>query len=111
MHQAQLREMLKLGAADHLDPLIKKTMVGALEMDNKQVKDKFRRLKEVFMVEEGSFLNKKLVQEIIDSGFTRIPVYKDQKTNIVGILLVRDLVMMDLESGMELKKLLEQYNV
>ena len=50
--------MLKLGAADHLDPMIKKTMVGALEMDKKQVKDNFRRLKEVFMIEESSFLNK-----------------------------------------------------
>jgi putative hemolysin len=52
---------------------------------------------EVFSVEEKETLDQVLPQ-IVEIGYSRIPVYQDTPENIVGVLLVRDL-MKDMLAG------------
>jgi putative hemolysin len=41
------------------------------------------------------------LKEVIESGFSRIPVYKENKDQIVGVLLLKDVLMQVKEVGFE----------
>jgi CBS domain containing-hemolysin-like protein len=49
-------------------------------------------LNEVFMVKSSELLDDDNIKRIVASGFSRIPVYEDDKHDVVGMLYVRDLV-------------------
>ena len=40
-------------------------------------------------------INFEIMQEIMDRGFSRIPVYEESQNNIVGLLFVKDLAFVD----------------
>ena len=39
---------------------------------------------------------------LLGSGFTRIPVYEDDRQNIVGVLYAKDLILVDPDDGLEI---------
>jgi len=58
-------------------------------------------LDKVYMLELNRKLDKAVMREIHEKGFSRIPIYKDSRDNIVGCLLARDLIILNTE-GKEL---------
>lgn len=55
---------------------------------------------EVFLLDiNQSFVDQ--LKEVIESGFSRIPVYKENKDQIVGVLLLKDVLMQVKEVGFE----------
>jgi len=48
------------------------------------------QLRNVFLLDQEEPI-KKSILEVIESGYTRIPVYKKEKSNIVGMVMVKDL--------------------
>lgn len=48
------------------------------------------QLRNVFSLNQEDPINKSVLK-VIDSGYTRIPLYKKEKNNIVGIVIVKDL--------------------
>jgi putative hemolysin len=55
---------------------------------------------EVFLLDiKQSFVDQ--LKEVIESGFSRIPVYKENKDQIVGVLLLKDVLMQVKEVGFE----------
>jgi len=48
------------------------------------------QLRNVFSLNQDESINKSVLK-VIESGYTRIPLYKKQKNNIVGIVMVKDL--------------------
>jgi len=54
-------------------------------------------LEEVYMLEINRKLDKNLMREIYEKGYSRIPIYKNNKENIVGCLLSRDLILLNTE--------------
>lgn len=50
------------------------------------------------------------MQEIVSKGFTRIPVYEGERTNIVALLFVKDLAFVDPDDCMPLKSVSKFYN-
>ena len=51
------------------------------------------------MLEINTVLTRELLTEIYTRGFSRIPVYEDNVQNIVGVLMVKDLILFNPEQG------------
>ena len=50
-----------------------------------------------YMLEINTVLSRELLTEIYTKGFSRIPIYEDNVQNIVGILMVKDLILFNPE--------------
>ena len=57
---------------------------GALKYKGKTAEDVMTRFEYVYCLDIQSVLGFKTIREIYDSGFSRIPVYEEVKSNIVG---------------------------
>lgn len=54
-------------------------------------------LSKTFMIDINSNLDRQTLKAIYTEGFSRIPVYDGDRENIVGILMSRDLVVLNLD--------------
>jgi CBS domain containing-hemolysin-like protein len=70
----------------------------ALKFNDKTVSSVMLSGKEVKLVSESEKIAPKLIDELHKSGQTEYPVYKSAKTNIVGLVRLRDLVA-SMDSG------------
>lgn len=69
-------------------------MTGILKLSKMIVKDAMIAVEKVCMVSSATKLNKKSLQDILESGFSRIPVYfKQNKCHILGYMLVKELII------------------
>ena len=89
-----------------LTPQDKKFLMGALEYRNKSVSNVMTDINQTYCLEIGEKLDFQLMVDIYKSGFTRVPVYDTHRGNIIGILFVKDLILLDPEDEIELKSLL-----
>ncbi|CCW69130.1 unnamed protein product [Phytomonas sp. Hart1] len=67
-------------------------MLRVLELDGRTAKTIMTPLSEAFMLEGNMVLNYKLLKCLWNIGKSRLPVYVDERTNIVGVLYVKDLL-------------------
>lgn len=82
---------------------------GALELKKKTVGQIMTALEDVFMLPLATRLDFDVVSKIEKSGFSRIPIYKDDRRNIVGLLYVKDLAFVDPDDNMPLTTVIEYY--
>ncbi|XP_051970560.1 metal transporter CNNM4-like [Xyrauchen texanus] len=83
---------------------------GALELRTKTVEDIMTPLNNCFMINSDAVLDFNTMSEIMESGYTRIPVYENEQTNIVDILFVKDLAFVDPDDCTTLKTITKFYN-
>ncbi|MBU1164184.1 DUF21 domain-containing protein [Patescibacteria group bacterium] len=69
-----------------------KIIKGALSYSDKKVKVAMTNASKVFFISADAALDRAMIQKIQTYGHSRIPVYKKNKNNIVGILYVKDLI-------------------
>ncbi|XP_062995538.1 metal transporter CNNM3 [Elgaria multicarinata webbii] len=81
---------------------------GALR--NKTVEDVLTPLDECFMLNAGAVLDFNNMSMIMQSGYTRIPVYEDERTNLVDMLYVKDLALVDPDDCTPLSTIIKFYN-
>lgn len=62
-----------------------------VEFGNTDVKEIMKSRVDVFAIEQDSIFSE-VINKIFSSGFSRIPVYKEQFDNIIGILYIKDLI-------------------
>lgn len=62
---------------------------------SKTVEDIMTQLKDCFMLPSTAVLNFSTMSEIMQSGYTRVPVYEEERSNIVEIMYVKDLALVD----------------
>ncbi|KDO32087.1 hypothetical protein SPRG_03307 [Saprolegnia parasitica CBS 223.65] len=79
---------------------------GALDMSTKTVQMVMTPFDQVFMLNVDILLNFDVMTDILASGYSRIPVYKNHRTNIVGILLVKRLIVLSPDDLKPLKDLM-----
>lgn len=79
---------------------------GALQMKSKSVVEVMTPLEDVYMLSDTTKLSFKAIREIFESGFSRVPVYRGERENIVGLLFVKDLIFVDPEDETEVTSLL-----
>lgn len=46
--------------------------------------------------------------QIIESGHSRIPIYKDGRTDIVGLLLVKKLIILDPDDNVPINQVMNK---
>ena len=83
MHYLKLHA--KRGGLDNESGLV---MRGALEMKEKRVQSVMTPLEDVYMLPESTRLSFKVVREIFEQGFSRVPVFRGERQRIVGLLFV-----------------------
>mmetsp|Transcript_17252 Transcript_17252/g.56065 ORF Transcript_17252/g.56065 Transcript_17252/m.56065 type:complete len:874 (-) Transcript_17252:45-2666(-) len=81
-------------------------MKGALEMKEKPISDVMTPLEDVYMLPANTTLNFSTVRDIFEHGFSRVPVFKGERENIVGLLFVKDLIFVDPEDETPISSLL-----
>ncbi|CAL8298588.1 unnamed protein product [Merluccius merluccius] len=82
---------------------------GALELRSKTVEDVLTPLDDCYMLASDATLDFCTVSEVMQSGFTRIPVYEGERHNVVNILLVKDLAFVDPDDCTPLKTITQFY--
>lgn len=110
-NREKLVEMLKV--TEPYNDLVKEELnmiQGALELRTKTVEDVMTPLSNCFMIHSDAVLDFNTMSEIMESGYTRIPVFEDERTNIVDILFVKDLAFVDPDDCTTLKTITKFYN-
>ncbi|XP_034047391.1 metal transporter CNNM4-like isoform X2 [Thalassophryne amazonica] len=110
-NREKLVEMLKV--TEPYNDLVKEELnmiQGALELRTKTVEDVMTPLANCFMMQADAVLDFNTMSEIMESGYTRIPVYDDERSNIVDILYVKDLAFVDPDDCTTLKTITKFYN-
>jgi len=100
-NQKQLRELLKTSQSQQLIGADELTMIeGVLQVSDMQVRDiMIPRGQMVVLDHEDSLAE--IIEKITESGHSRFPVIDDDKDDIVGILLAKDLLQLSLQSEQE----------
>ncbi|XP_034045049.1 metal transporter CNNM1-like [Thalassophryne amazonica] len=107
----KLLEMLRI--TDPYHDLVKEELniiQGALELRTKTVEDVLTPLTDCFMLTSDAVLDFNTMTEIMQSGYTRIPVFENERSNIVDILFVKDLAFVDPDDCTSLKTITQFYN-
>ncbi len=87
----QLSQALELTNESDTTQEEQKILQGIVTFGNMDTKQVMKPRMEIFALNEA-FSYQEIMPEIIDNGFSRIPVYKDSIDNITGILYVKDLM-------------------
>ncbi|KAL2906537.1 hypothetical protein RDABS01_005247, partial [Bienertia sinuspersici] len=78
-------------------------IAGALELTEKKAKDAMTPLANAFTIDINSKLDRELMKLILDKGHSRVPVYYENPTNILGLILVKNLLAINLEDEVPVK--------
>ncbi|XP_055027257.1 metal transporter CNNM2a isoform X2 [Misgurnus anguillicaudatus] len=110
-NREKLLEMLRV--TDPYNDLVKEELniiQGALELRTKTVEDVMTPLRDCFMIAGDAILDFNTMSEIMESGYTRIPVYEGEKCHIVDLLFVKDLAFVDPDDCTPLKTITKFYS-
>ena len=97
----ELLQLLKItkGKTDIKDEEVD-IIFGALCLKDKTVEDVMTKMPNVYCLDVNRVLNFDTIQEIYDSGHSRIPIYEGSKHNVIGLLYTRNLAFLDPEDEM-----------
>jgi metal transporter CNNM len=84
-------------------------VTGALVLKRKTVKDVMTHLDDCYMLPIETVLNFETISELKDQGYSRIPVYKGERSNVVHILFARDLLFIDPDDNKPLEEVCRFY--
>ncbi|NXM76364.1 CNNM4 protein, partial [Serilophus lunatus] len=110
-NREKLVEMLKV--TEPYNDLVKEELnmiQGALELRSKTVEDVMTPLPNCFMISSDAVLDFNTMSEIMESGYSRIPVYEGDRSNIMDILYIQDLAFVDPDDCTALKTITKFYN-
>jgi metal transporter CNNM len=92
----QMKKLFEMYENDKLlNPDERKLLTAALEIQDKKAKTIMTPMSKIYMLEINTHLTEEKIHEIYLQGFSRVPIYEGKKDNIVGILLVRDLLVIN----------------
>ncbi len=100
--EAELRGAIELHQGDDPEDLAtaeqeKLMMRSILELDDVTVGEIMTHRRQVFAV-DASLPADEIIQAVINSPHTRLPIYKDDKDNIIGVIHAKDLLQKALEN-------------
>uniref|UniRef100_A0A4W5KZW3 Metal transporter n=1 Tax=Hucho hucho TaxID=62062 RepID=A0A4W5KZW3_9TELE len=110
-NREKLVEMLRV--TEPYNDLVKEELnmiQGALELRTKTVQDVMTPISNSFMIHSDAVLDFNTMSEIMESGYTRIPVFEHERSNIVDIMFVKDLAFVDPDDCTTLKTITKFYN-
>jgi metal transporter CNNM len=103
-HKLQSRHELGILISEHLghneselDEDEVEIIRGALQLSEKRVRDIMIPIKDVFWLTPDTILSGKKIDQIKTAGRSRIPIFNRSKTQVFGVLLMKDLVDIDFD--------------
>lgn len=87
----EIAEALELTSETQQNEEEQKILKSIVEFGNIDVKEIMKSRVDVIAIEEN-LLFKKLIKLVVDSGFSRVPVFKESFDNVIGILYIKDLI-------------------
>lgn len=87
-----------------------KIIEGALALTQITIRDVMTPLDDVYMIDVNRKLDFETLSEINQSGYSRIPVFEGDRTNILYFLYYKDLTMLDTEKNLSIRQVCEFYN-
>eukprot|EP00163_Fabomonas_tropica_P020777 TRINITY_DN3668_c0_g1_i1.p1 TRINITY_DN3668_c0_g1~~TRINITY_DN3668_c0_g1_i1.p1 ORF type:complete len:588 (-),score=124.38 TRINITY_DN3668_c0_g1_i1:58-1821(-) len=111
------RSMLKKLLAIHTDHSgtsgLKKSdaqvLSGAIDFSQKIAKYAMTPMKDVFGIDINAVFDVELRQKVVESGYSRIPVFEDGPSKITQLLLVRDMLLLNPEDQTPIASMLPVY--
>ncbi|XP_012671708.2 metal transporter CNNM3 isoform X3 [Clupea harengus] len=105
----KIMEMIRTNVNDPYNEFVKEEFSrGALR--TKTVEDILTPVKDCFMLPSTSVLDFGTMSEIMQSGYTRVPVYEEERSNIIEILYVKDLALVDPDDCTPMTTITKFYN-
>ncbi|XP_030598478.1 metal transporter CNNM3 isoform X2 [Archocentrus centrarchus] len=102
-------EMIRANVNDPYSEFVKEEFSrGTLRI--KTVEDILTPLKDCFMLPSSAVLDFSTMSEVMQSGYTRVPIYEEERSNIVEILYVKDLALVDPEDCTPMTTITKFYN-
>ncbi|KAB1204907.1 hypothetical protein CJ030_MR7G015259 [Morella rubra] len=80
-------------------------IAGALEMTQKTAKDAMTPISEIFSLSIDSRLDEQTMGLILSKGHSRVPIYSGSQRNIIGLILVKNLIKFRPEDETPIKDL------
>ncbi|KAJ1939533.1 hypothetical protein GGF37_004362 [Kickxella alabastrina] len=105
--KAALKELVSLSDTAHGGNLSADEVTiirGALELGEKLVVEVMTDLNNVYMVDINARLDRSLLTEMLRQGHSRVPVYEGERTNVVGVLLVKSLILLDPDDAVPVRE-------
>nr|XP_020444406.1 metal transporter CNNM3 isoform X1 [Monopterus albus]XP_020444410.1 metal transporter CNNM3 isoform X1 [Monopterus albus] len=102
-------EMIRTSVHDPYSEFVKEEFSrGTLR--TKTVEDILTPLKDCFMLPSSAVLDFSTMSEIMQSGYTRVPIYEEERSNIVEIIYVKDLALVDPDDCTPMTTITKFYN-
>ena len=99
--EEEIKKMLETGSENGVFNEIEKEMINSIfSFDDKTAKDVMVPRREVFAIDIEEPLEK-ILDEILETRHSRIPVYEEQIDNIIGILQVKDVMVEERKKSFE----------
>lgn len=110
-NREKLAELIKLGA-DKRDIKHEELNIieGALQLTKKTASEVMTPIDDVYMVDYAAILDFETMTDIMHTGYTRVPVYENQRLNIVALLNIKDLAFVDPDDKIPLRTVCKFYN-
>ena len=86
-----------------------KILGGALTFQDRSVSDVMTPLSRCFSLPIDTILDRQAFLDILQKGHTRIPVYDGEMTNVVAVLLAKNLLGIGFERNLSLSSVLEGF--
>ncbi|XP_037607759.1 metal transporter CNNM3 isoform X2 [Sebastes umbrosus] len=102
-------EMIRTSVNDPYSEFVKEEFSRGM-LRSKTVEDILTPLKDCFMLASSAVLDFSTMSEIMQSGYTRVPIYEEEKSNIVEILYVKDLALVDPDDSTPMTTITKFYN-
>lgn len=103
---AQMKALFKIyEKEERMDSAQRRLLTATLDFADKRVDKIMKPLKDVYMLEANTRLTSELVREIYEKRYSRIPIYQDNRENIIGILMAKDLMFVSPEKLKRIWKL------
>ncbi|CAL1404851.1 unnamed protein product [Linum trigynum] len=80
-------------------------ITGALDMTLKKAKDAMTPISKIFSLDINSRLDEKTMEVIIGQGHSRVPIHMSRPENIVGLILVKNLIKCSPENETPIREL------
>ncbi|KAH8377426.1 hypothetical protein KR093_005402, partial [Drosophila rubida] len=109
-NRERLKELVRVtNDVNDLDKNEVNIISGALELRKKTVADIMTHINDAYMLSLDAVLDFETVSDIMNSGYSRIPVYDGDRKNIVTLLYIKDLAFVDTDDNTPLRTLCEFY--
>jgi metal transporter CNNM len=105
---SEMMHLLKIHVQENvIDQEAANAMTGALTYKHVTVKEVMTPMERTFMLGVDEKLSFETIGKIFKTGYSRIPIYEIQRSNVVGILLVKDLIFIDPEDEVPIRSFIQ----